>query len=75
MAKQKRVNLGNWGAKQAFCEGWDAGSNGEPELTPREISFKYPGFNAGDIDAYAQGSIDGANGDRFRLDFNRDRGD
>lgn len=53
-------------ANDSFIIGFNYGKRNKRELTAREIAMQFP-----DVDAttFAQGNIDGMNGDRFRLEF------
>lgn len=53
-------------SKAAFIAGWSYGAYHAdgPELTARQIEAMFPGLDAA---AFAQGMLDGREGDTFRL--------
>lgn len=50
----------------SFRLGWNYGRRHRTELTARQIQTLFPNVN---LDAFAQGNIDGVLNDRFRLDW------
>ncbi|HEV8673035.1 MAG TPA: hypothetical protein VGX21_03235 [Methylomirabilota bacterium] len=53
--------------RSAFVAGWYRGAL-LGEATPREIATEHPEYSIAEVDAFGQGSVDGAAGDAWRRD-------
>jgi hypothetical protein len=54
--------------RAAFTAGWYHGAL-LGEASPREAVAAHPEYSAGELDAFTEGSVDGAVGDPWRRDF------
>lgn len=52
--------------RDSFELGWNHGNREHDELSNREIEEYYPGV---DVEAFAQGNLDGMQGDPWRLEY------
>lgn len=54
--------------RAAFRRGWMDGRARGEEFSAREAGDRYPDYTARELDAFCQGSVDGAAGDTWRRD-------
>lgn len=64
----KGVDMNATGIRWAFLAGWYWGRCRGVELSAREIQERHPAYTAAEVGAFAQGHLDGIDGDRFRLE-------